>query len=201
MSNQKGFPKLPILIVSAMIILALMAFLVINQADKSRSEIPVLGNVPEFEYIERGGQPFGLADMIGKISIVDFMFTNCKTKCPVMVVNMRELYERYKDNDKVRIVSISVDPARDSLATLNNYADEHGVTDNRWVFLWAPVEEVVELSEKGFMLAAEGLPMGHTTKFAVVDQDGRIRSYHDGMDNAAMKNLADDVDKLLGEMP
>ncbi|PKK83128.1 MAG: hypothetical protein CVT49_09980 [candidate division Zixibacteria bacterium HGW-Zixibacteria-1] len=201
MSTERSLPKLVVLIVAALIILTIMALLVINQADHSRSELPILGQVPDFEFTERGGEPFGLENMKGKISVVDFMFSNCKTKCPIMVVNMGELYGYYKGIDRVQIVSITVDPERDTLETLNRYAEEHGVTDNRWVFLWAPVEEVINLSENGFMLAAEGLPMGHTTKFVVVDQLGRIRSYHDGMDETSIDNIKTDISKLLREMP
>jgi len=201
MTEKSGLPKLLVLIIFAMIILAIMALLVINQADKSRSKLPSLGNVPFFEYTERNGQPFGLGDMSGKINIVDFMFTNCKTKCPIMVVNMGSLYDHYSDNENIQIVSISVDPARDSLAALRKYAEEHGVTDNRWVFLRAPVEDVVDLSENGFMLAADGLPMGHSIKFVLVDWNENIRGYYDGMDAAAMDDIIGDIKKLLKEMP
>ena len=201
MSTERSLPKLVILIIAALIILTIMALLVINQADHSRSVLPLLGTVPGFEFTERSGTPFGSENMKGKINVVDFMFSNCKTKCPVMVVNMGDLYEYYKGIDRVQIVSISVDPARDTLETLKAYADEHGVTDNRWVFLWAPVEEVIDLSENGFKLAAEGLPMGHTTKFILVDHLGQIRGYYDGMDETSVDKIKTDISKLLREMP
>ncbi|MEW5923427.1 MAG: SCO family protein [Candidatus Zixiibacteriota bacterium] len=201
MSTERSLPKLIILIIAALIILTIMALLVINQADHSRSELPVLGIIPDFEFTERNGVPFGSANMMGKINVVDFMFSNCQTKCPIMVVNMGELYEYYKGIERVQIVSISVDPARDTLATLKAYADEHGVTDDRWVFLRAPVEEVVNISENGFKLAAEGLPMGHTTKFILVDHLGQIRGYYDGMDETSVDKIKTDISKLLQEMP
>ena len=200
MKNKSGLPKLLVLIIFALIILGIMALLVINQADRSRSALPILGEVPEFTFTERNGQPFGLDNMKGKVNIVDFMFTNCQTKCPIMVVHMAELYQNYKSNDNIQIVSISVDPDRDSLEVLQRYATEHGATDNRWAFLRAPMDKVVDISENGFMLAAEGLPMGHSTKFVLVDPQGKIRSYHDGMDAASVKNIANDIDKLLSEL-
>ena len=102
---------------------------------------------------------------------------------------MAELYEFYRSSDKVQFVSISVDPDRDSLEALIDYGCNLGVDDDRWIFLCAPIEQVVEICEKDFMLAAEALPMGHTTKFIIVDHLGQIRSYHEGVDAESMDGL------------
>ena len=60
-----------------------------------------------------------------------------------MVVNMKELYDYYADYEQVQFVTVSVDPDHDSLEALNAYAAEHGVTDERWVFLRGDIEAVV----------------------------------------------------------
>jgi protein SCO1/2 len=113
--------------------------------------------------------------------------------------NMSEIYRKLDSADQVRFVSVSVDPERDSLIALRAYADSIGVDDNRWVFLRAPIDDVVRLCETGFMLPADGLPMGHTTRFALVDPHGRIRGYYDGMDEGSMKILLGHLRLLAGE--
>jgi protein SCO1/2 len=113
-----------------------------------------------------------------------------------MAENMGDLYELYKGSDLVQFVSISVDPDRDSLEALRQYAIDHNVTDNRWIFLRAPIEDVVQLCEKQFMLDADELPMGHTTRFILVDQQGRIRSYHEGLESESMTALKNNIRQL-----
>ncbi len=201
MEAEKSYPKMLIWAVAAMLLLGLTATLVVNAANRARSRIPVWGELSEFEFIDAyTGKPWGLQQMQGKLSVVDFIFTNCESVCPVMAINMTDLYDLYAHSDKVQFVSISVDPVRDSLAVLRNYADGLGVNDGRWIFLNAPLEQVTELCEKQFMLPAESLPMGHTTKFILVDQFGRIRSYHEGINSESMTGLKNNIRQLAGEL-
>ena len=197
MPSNKSYPKLLIYAVTAMLILGTLAILVVNQANRSREQLPVYGKLTDFEFTAAHNEkPFGSIQMIGKINVVDFIFTSCRTACPVMAENMIDLYDYYREFDQVQFVSISVDPARDSLETLRGYAEELGVADNRWVFLHAPIEKVIELCEIQFMLPADELPMGHTTKFILVDQQGQIRSYHEGLDSESMRSLKDNIRQL-----
>jgi protein SCO1/2 len=190
------------LIVIAMLVLGTLAVVVVNQANLSRSRIPVLGELGEFTLMEsRGAQPVGPADLKGKICVYDFIFTNCKGPCPVMAVNMGELYRLYKWSEKVQFVSISVDPERDTLGALNEYADLQGVDDDAWIFLRGPIEKVAEICEKQFMLSADDLPGGHTTKFILVDHLGRIRSYRDGLSENSMEILQNNIRQLAKELP
>jgi len=202
MRNRKPFPILLIVIIIALILLAAVAIIVVSRADLSRSKIPVLYQLPDFELTDQSGQPFGLSRMLGKISIVDFIFTNCKGPCPIMASKMSELYLLYKDYDHIQFVSISVDPERDTLEALREYAILQGVNDDRWVFLRGPLDDVVRLSEQGFKLAAdvETLPMGHTIVWTLVDQDGRIRSYHNGTDDADIDVLKENIRRLNREI-
>ncbi|MFC2150609.1 SCO family protein [Calditrichota bacterium] len=160
--------------------------------------LPDLGDVPRFMFTEHNGGVFGVQHLRGKISVVDFIFTNCPGICPTMTANMKELYEAYADSIHLQFVSISVDPDRDSLFVLQKYALAQRVYDDRWKFLRAPIEEVVKLSEDGFKLAADDLPGGHSNKFALVDEDGQIRAYHDGTSND-LKPIRADIDMLLRE--
>lgn len=180
--------------------LAAIAALVIRQAQLSRADLPILGKVPNFEFTERSGKAFGMEEMKGTICVVDFIFTNCPSACPIMSSHISELYKLYAHSDKVRFVSISVDPARDSLRVLQKYAASHGVTDDRWLFLRAPIEDVIHLSEKGFMLPAENLPMGHSTKLVLVDQNGNIRGYFDGLSKASVAAMKEAIKALAKGM-
>lgn len=189
----------PILIfVPIALIMGVIGYWVIGQAQKSVSELPVLGELPEFEFVASDGSSFGRADMIGRLNVVDFFFTRCLGPCPIMSANMADLYNKMDGNDKIRFISISVDPEFDSLSVLKEYGSEFGVTDRRWVFLRGEQEAVKRLSEEGFMLAAESLPVGHSTRFVLVDEKARIRGYYSGTDKASLDILITHLRQLAG---
>jgi protein SCO1/2 len=116
--------------------------------------------------------------------------------CPVMNANVAVLYKKYRTTDRVRFISISVDPERDSLAVLQKYAERFGVNDQRWLFLRGPIEEVKLLSERGFMLAGD-LPGLHSINLVLVDDRGMIRGYYSSTDEDALKVLTLHVRELL----
>lgn len=200
MNPENKFLKVMIWTSGVFFILAVVALLVINRSRQSRAEMPILGQLPEFTFIQQSGQPFGLINMIGKITVVDFIFTRCKGPCPVMATKMGELYNLYSGSKKMQFVSISVDPENDSLLVLRNYAKRQGVTDNRWVFLWAPIDSVINLSENGFKIAADDLPGGHTSRFILIDSKARIRGYYDGLDDASLEIMKTHIRRLAQEM-
>jgi protein SCO1/2 len=179
-------------------VLSVIALIVVDLANKSRSDLPVLGQAPEFQFTERSGAAFGSKNLKGSINIVNFFFTTCVGPCPIMNARVAELYKKYSTTDQVRFVSISVDPKRDSLAVLRKYAEDFGVTDNRWLFLRGEIEEVHRVSEKGFMLAGE-LPTIHSTKLILVDRNQKIRGYYDSFDEESLRLLTVHVRELLYE--
>ena len=120
---------------AAIVLFTLAAMFVLKEANRSRASIEVYGQVPAFEFTERSGTPFGLKNLEGSLNVVDFIFTKCPGACPVMSGEMLKLYKLYEGSDKVRFVSISVDPDTDTLPVLTEYAESFGVTDDRWVFL------------------------------------------------------------------
>ncbi|MFH1699373.1 MAG: SCO family protein [Candidatus Zixiibacteriota bacterium] len=186
-------------IIPAVVFLFLLGTAVIWWAESSRGKLPILGEIPEFSMTERNGQPFGRTDLNGKISVVCFGFTHCRSICPTTCMYMSQLYNYFSGSDKIQFLFISVDPERDSLRVLQAFAEKWGVMDNRWNFLRAPIEDVVRLSEEGFMLPAEGLPGGHTYRFTLLDRQGRIRGYYDGTDEKSMMILKNHISMLARE--
>lgn len=193
--SQRNVVSLVIVVLVVVAFMGVGGGFVIAQAERSRASIEIYGEVPDFTFTERSGEPFGLDNMRGKINVVDFIFTNCPMICPLMAEQMIPLYQLYKHSEQVQFVSISVDPERDSLPRLREYARDLGVTDNRWVFLRAPTDSVVWLAEDGFMVSGD-FPGGHSTKFILVDQEGRIRGYFDFDDPHQIELLKVDIKEL-----
>ena len=184
--------------ITTVILLALGASWTIKKASLSHS-LKNIKQVPSFSLINQNGDSFTEKKLKNKISIVDFMFTNCPGPCPIMSNNMSELYKSYNSVDQVQFISITVDPENDNISKLKKYAESYGVYDERWQFLTSDIKKIKTLKQEGFMLYAGELPQAHAIKFILIDEKGNIRQYYDGTDDASMAVLRKDINLLLKE--
>lgn len=176
-------------IIPAFILFLLLAgTLFFVQSRLNKTDIPELFPIPDFQFKSHLGDIFTADDFDGKISVVNFIFTNCPGICPVMSRKMLSLYENFESENKIQFVSFSVDPARDSLEALYEYAENLGVTDQRWKFLRTEKKAMDTLHEQGFKLGGE-LPYGHSGSFVLVDENGVIRGYYDYDDEESLGRL------------
>lgn len=185
-------------IIGAVILLGAGASWVIQKANSSY-DIPILKPVPVFSFINQDGDPFTEKDLNDKITILDFIFTSCPGPCPIMTQNMTGLYQDFDQVEEVQFVSITVDPDVDTQEILKQYAKISGVKDDRWQFITSSIEAIKDLKKNGFMLYAEELPRGHAIKFVLIDQNGQIRKYFDGTEEASMAVLRKDITNLVKE--
>src|SRR6187397_2946501 len=97
-----------------------------------------LGTVPPFQLANQNGQPFGSAELSGKIWIADFIFTTCRGPCPLISSRMSELQRPLEESD-VHLVSFTVDPQMDTPEVLRDYSERLHARPGRWEFLTGPV--------------------------------------------------------------
>jgi len=163
------------------------------------------GTVPSFQLINQNGQPFGSAQLLGKIWIADFIFTTCPGPCPMISTRMSELQKPLEKTD-VHLVSFTVDPAKDTPEVLRGYAEKLQAQPGRWDFLTGPQSTIYDLSRNGFKLAVSdgreetGTPV-HSTRMVLVDRHGDIRGYYDATEPDAVTKLVADTSHLLREQP
>jgi len=168
------------------------------------SGLPRLFRVPDASVVSDRGKAVRLAEMSGYVTVYDFVFTNCAGTCPLMAATMRRLTRRIDKSARVRFVSISVDPERDTPAVLHAYANKVR-NDDRWLFVTGTRDDIVKLSVEGFKLAAGGTPQTlaepllHSEKLAIVDRDGWIREYYGATEPDAVEHVAATVASLLKE--
>lgn len=172
---------------------------------------PVMDPVPAFTMTNRDGRAVRLQDLAGKPWIADFVFTRCPASCPLMTARMARLDRDLPRDLGVRLVSFSVDPEHDTPQVLERYAETYHAPP-RWLFLTGSKEETYRLSRQGFKLGIEIPPAAgpgapgapavepilHSTRFVLVDAQGRIRGYYDGFDEESMTKLRRDLDAISG---
>ena len=156
------------------------------------------GELPEFALLDDSAKPFGKKQLLGSVWVVDFIFTHCAGPCPIMSQLFAGLS---KEGLPTRFLSITVDPRRDSPQVLAEYRQRHKAEAKDWRLLTGSHEAIQKLAETGFRVPVNagvepvmGMPpMFHSGKFALVDQQGRVRGYYNYNDRLALDQLRADI--------
>jgi protein SCO1/2 len=169
-------------------------------------ELPVYGQIPDFQLTERSGQSAGLKDLLGKIWIADFIFTRCMGPCPLMSSRMRMIQEKVKERTDIKLISFSVDPDYDTPERLQAYAERFGARSGQWLFLTGDKAQIHKLSQQHFHLGVSDIPeaereapdqtVSHSSKFVLVDAQGRIRGYYASDELGFLDKLMKDLKTL-----
>ena len=91
------------------------------------------------------------SEVIGdRLVVIDFAYTTCTTVCPVLTAMMGRVQRALAESgpDGVQLVTITVDPARDTPARMKAYAAQYGAQPG-WTWLTGPTGRVNEVL-KGF---------------------------------------------------
>ena len=157
-----------------------------------------LGEVPDFRFLERSGREVSRAELAGRPWIASLFFSACAGPCPRLNGDIRRRLHDQLEGTGIPIVSFSVDPVRDDVPRLAEYADSFGADPERWLFLTGPEVEVHEFVTGALKLPVavppppEGqsetenerltrrLEITHSTRLVAVDAEGRIAGYYSG---------------------
>ena len=157
-------------------------------------------SVPEFSFLERGGRPYGLKDLKGKVWVAAFIFTRCRTTCIPMCGEMMELQDEFEDEKDFRIVATTVDPAHDTAERLKKFGEGYGADPERWLFLTGKSEDIKAFAHGGLKIQWHpDDPLIHSTYFVLVDREGRIRDYFNQTRREEMERLRQVIRTLLLE--
>lgn len=164
--------------------------LVMSLKRPSIVQLPVLGQLENFELINQKGRNFGTKDIAGSVLLVNFIFTRCPDTCPMLTRTMAQIQSQLKATGKsIQLLSITADPAFDKPEVLDAYASKFGADPGLWTFLTGSREAVRKVVVDNFKTALESpisadsqdmapaFEIAHSERFVLIDQIGRIRAY------------------------
>lgn len=186
--------------------------------------LPDLGALPDFSLTDQRGQPFRSANLRGRVWLADFVFTSCADVCPLLTQKMRSLQDRLTPEEQagaIGLLSLTVDPERDTPEKLAAYARTFGAREGTWSFLTGPQADVERAVVKGFRIAMQKVPLDpaqaaaaagesaadvhaqafdilHGAKFVLVDARGHLRGYYDA-DGPGLDRMLRDARQLARE--
>lgn len=160
-------------------------------------------SIPDFKFVNQDSVFVTNSDFNDFIYISDFFFMSCPSICPIVKKQMLRVYEKYKDNDKVKLVSHTIDPKRDTPGKLKKYSEKLNVDNDKWIFLTGEKGEILDIADDYFVAAFEDpeAPGGfdHSGKMILTDTKRHIRAFAEGTDPEDVDQLLIDIDKLLAE--
>jgi protein SCO1 len=186
-----------------------LPFLVASLACQPEPELPTYWSAPAFDLIDQSGTTFGNEDIAGRVVLVDFIYTNCADICPVLTATLRAVQDRLEADglspSRVLLVSITVDPERDTPEVLQEYARRVDARTDGWKFLTGDRVDLERTLLEGFKLPFRGpSPAGplrpgfeitHTNRMIMIDRAGLVRGVLSGQE-ATTEQLVRDIKRL-----
>ena len=160
--------------------------------------------IADFSFTNQNGKTITQKDYEGKIYVADFFFTTCTSICPKMTSNLVDVQKAISNNPNVMLLSHTVFPEVDNVATLKAYAIENGVDENKWNLVTGDKKEIYAMARKSYLAVKMGKPaelydMVHTENLVLVDTKKRVRGFYDGTKKEDIKRLIEDINFLTKE--
>ncbi len=182
-----------------------LAMLAMHEMFWKPDDLPVLGQVPPFSLLDQDGATLSEQRLSGRPWVASFIYTSCQGPCPILVEKLALLRRRVAQQS-LAIVSFSVDPDTDTVEVLRAYAKAHRVSSSQsWWLATGRREDVLTLIQKGFLSAvgretsiagAATGPLLHSTRFILIDGQGRIRGAYASDDPADLARLEEEAEDL-----
>jgi len=168
----------------------------------------------DIRLVNHMGDTVNLYDQRGKIIILDLFFTSCGSICPKLTTNMAKLQQSFLkggdtrkkqvDTSIVQFMSMTVDPVRDSVPVIREYANRMGVISDNWWLLTGDRDSIYnfifqELRLDKFSDEPVSPDFVHTSRFVLIDKNMQVRGYYNGLDSASLLKLAKDVGYIMLE--
>jgi len=196
-----------------LVAVAILGIMLLPGCKDKPQRLPYLGNIevkgtdtlyhiiPDISLTDQDSQSFHIATFKDKLILADFFFTSCPSICPKVKKQMLRLYDRYKEDDRVMMLSHTIDQRNDSVSVLNRYAYNLGVDTDKWKFVTGEKDSIFFLADQYFVSVVEDplAPAGfdHSGRIILVDKTRRVRGFCEGTDPESVTAFFGTVDKLL----
>jgi protein SCO1 len=179
-----------------------------------KSDLETIAKAPSFSLINQDGRNVSNQNFNGKVYVLEFFFSTCPSICPIMNKNMKTIQDTFGNNTNFGIASITINPEYDTPKVLKEHAKLINAQGNNWHFLTGDKTKIYDLANKGFnVYVGENSKVNggfeHSGFFALVDKKGYIRCrkdksgnpivYYDGLEKEGIKQIKQDITKLLAE--
>lgn len=168
---------------------------------KTISELSIY-NLPS-KWTNQNSENIEMKDLKGKVLVMVMIYTSCKSACPRLVADMRNIESRLPENIKknVQLVLISIDPKVDTPERLKAFSIENKMDGLQWEFLRSTEENTREFAA---VLAVNykkvsPLEFSHSNIISVFNANGELAFQQEGLgvnSDETIKKINEEAEKL-----
>lgn len=172
-----------------------------NTVNKPISDLSIY-NLPS-KWTNQNGENIEMKELKGKVLVMVMIYTSCKSACPRLVADMRNIEEHLPENIKnnVKLVLVSIDPVVDTPKRLKSFAIENKMDSEQWVFLRSTEENTREFAA---VLAVNykkiaPLEFSHSNIISVFNSQGELAYQQEGLgvsSDETIKKITEEAQKL-----
>lgn len=155
----------------------------LQQSARQGTDLPGAARIGgDFELTAHTGDKFSSKSLAGKPHMVFFGFTHCPDICPTTLLEVsNDLSDLGPDADKLKVLFITVDPARDTVEQLKSYMSAF---DPRILGLTGTTKEIAHVARlyRAFYQRVDSkdddgdYTMNHTASIYLMDANGNLAS-------------------------
>lgn len=197
-------------------LLAIILLSVLLACNHNKQPLPYLGNpvitgsdtlyptIAGFRLTDQDSQLVTNETFRHRVYVAGFIFLSCPTICPKMTAAMKKVNETFTTDNRVALVSHTIDPERDSIPRLKAYAEALGAGQGKWYFVTGNRDTIHHLAESSYYTTAfpdSTAPGGftHSGGLLLIDQQKHIRGVYNGTKPEETLRLIRDIKTLLEE--
>jgi len=180
-------------ILFSILFLVLSMFYFIGCQDANFEEAPVMEeeldemsifHLPS-QWNTQNGEQITLEDLKGETLVAVMIYTACRTACPRLVADMRNIETEVsaKTKNKVKYIMISIDPKTDTPDKLKLFAKDNAMDESKWLFLQGTEETVRDFANVLAVKYKQISPIdfSHSNIISVFDTKGVLKYQKEGL--------------------
>lgn len=162
-------------------------------------------SIPAFKFINQKGDTISNEFYVDKIYVASFFYTQCTSICPKMTAELIRIQDKFAyTKGMVQLLSHTVNPENDSVATLSQHAAKVHANTDVWNFVAGNKEELYRISKEGYLVdaytgSAQTNDLMPSEMLVLVDKERHIRGIYNGTKLKDVNNLIDDIKVLMAE--
>jgi protein SCO1/2 len=168
-------------------------------AQAQSAGVPVLADAKAIDFMlrDQDGRVVTLVGQRGRIVLLTFLYTHCRDVCPLIAANLNDVLRGLGPQRRdVRVIAVSVDPARDTRRAIRDYVKLHRLLPE-FRYVRGPVTALRRVWQNYNVLAMPRNQevVDHSAPTLLIDRGGRPRLvYPSSLETGPVLN---DVRKLL----
>ena len=169
------------------VIASILTLLMLGSCQKNQDENLDPNSI--FNLTSKWEQPNGkkikLEELKGKVLVMVMIYTSCKTACPRLTMDMKEIESQvaHKNPEDLQYVLVSIDPKNDTPEKMKAFLKNNKIDNKQWVFLRSSEGDTRELANVLAVKYKQISPMdfSHSNIISVFSKQGLLAYQKEGL--------------------